>query len=54
MGLFSGDGYQTGTSVGELGLITIGVGAGIAVGKKSMKLGIKQISKLRRISGKEL
>ncbi|MDD3145485.1 MAG: hypothetical protein PHV23_05230 [Candidatus Gracilibacteria bacterium] len=52
MGLFSLDGYQTGKSIAELGLIGSGIGAGVFVGKKAFKLGMKQISKLRKSSEK--
>ncbi|MDD3145054.1 MAG: hypothetical protein PHV23_02985 [Candidatus Gracilibacteria bacterium] len=46
--LLSGNAYERGKSVAELGLITTGVGAGVYVGKKGFKLGMKEISKLRK------
>ncbi|PIE84957.1 hypothetical protein CSA08_04520 [Candidatus Gracilibacteria bacterium] len=45
--LLTGDAYEKGKAVAELGLIGSGVGVGVYVGKKTVKLGMKQISKLR-------
>jgi hypothetical protein len=41
MGIFSGDAYKTGKSAGELGLITVGSGAGGFLLKKAGKSAIK-------------
>ncbi|MDD2565610.1 MAG: hypothetical protein PHZ26_02380 [Candidatus Gracilibacteria bacterium] len=45
--LLAGNAYEKGKSVAQLGLITTGVGATVAIGKKGFKMGMKQIVKFR-------
>ncbi|MCH2188453.1 hypothetical protein MK079_01330, partial [Candidatus Gracilibacteria bacterium] len=45
--LFLGNAYEKGQSVADLGLALTGIGAVAAIGKKGIKLGMKEISKLR-------
>ncbi|MGE4444509.1 MAG: hypothetical protein AB7E37_05970 [Candidatus Altimarinota bacterium] len=51
--LFDGNAYEKGKSVAQLGLISTGVGLGVAVGKKAVKLGMKEIARLRPHINKE-
>nr|MDD3720419.1 phosphotransferase [Candidatus Gracilibacteria bacterium] len=45
--LFDGNAYEKGKSVAQLGLIGTGVGLGVTIGKKGLKLGMKELAKLR-------
>ncbi|MBW7954513.1 hypothetical protein H3C61_01745 [Candidatus Gracilibacteria bacterium] len=47
MNLFTGNAYEKGKAVGELGLVGTGIGVTAVVGRKALKVGIKEVAKLR-------
>ncbi|MDD3794190.1 MAG: hypothetical protein PHI37_05225 [Candidatus Gracilibacteria bacterium] len=51
--LFDGNAYEKGKSVAQLGLIGTGVGLGVSLGKKGLRLGMKEIARLRPHTSKE-
>ncbi|MGE4443535.1 MAG: hypothetical protein AB7E37_00905 [Candidatus Altimarinota bacterium] len=45
--LFTGNAYEKGKAVGELGLVGTGIGVTAVVGRKALKVGIKEVARLR-------